>query len=92
MKIIGKTQYGFLISASGDELAKIQGKKYETGLNYEARPHIGQEIDVDEAWDHLAKFKEAASDIKNASDTLRAVAQLSDQCAAVYSTIEKPTE
>lgn len=95
MKIIAKTGADdtFLVEMTAREIARMQGESYEISLPSHRRPAIGQTVNVHSAWEDLNKFRDAAGRLRQAAETLRAVAQISELASAAYViTPEPPAE
>lgn len=81
MKVIGKTQNGFLVEASEDELAKCAG--FETTWHMpiikDRHPrtwHLGDEIKVTETHTYLGKLRANERQVKDSAQFLRAMADM----------------
>lgn len=84
MKIIGRTDKEFIITAHEDEIAKLIGYHYESAMparknpNYGCREKlmIGDEIKVAEMFQHLSSLQSAGRDIAAVVAKLRTAADL----------------
>ena len=75
MKIIGKTDSdGFIVTATGDELAKICGFAYLTSMPNDKRPSAGMEIKVTELYRALVVSRERKNEIAELANKLRTAA------------------
>jgi hypothetical protein len=84
MKIIGKTDKGFILEAHEDEIAKLIGYHYESSMparkNQSYGSHdklkIGDEINVAKMFQHLAAIESAGKDVAAVVAKLRTAADL----------------
>lgn len=79
----------FLIEATDNEIAKIQGESYASRL---PTIKIGQQFDVSKSFNDLARFRTAKGDLERAAEVLRATASMVDMASACYSTDSEPEE
>jgi len=70
MKIIGKTDYGYILEASNNEVAKLMGP---TGSTHHT---VGTQIKVDDMYAHLTQLQRNRNQVGSAIATLEATATL----------------
>ena len=83
MKVIGKTEDGYLINAKQDELANLQGMYSHYDDNF--RLNIGDEINIKPFYDMA---KEAVR-LRNRSDELRTAANHIDSAIRIIDFVTK---
>ncbi len=83
MKVIGRTENGYLIDAKQDELANLQGMYSHYDDNF--RLSIGDEINIKPFYDMA---KEAVR-LKNRSDELRTAANHIDSAIRIIDFVTK---
>lgn len=75
MKIVAKTQNGYMIAATEDELAHLVGHHYPRGLESAGvELKIGTLIQIGEMWNRLYRLAQTRDALGNAADTLRKAA------------------
>lgn len=74
MKIIGRMDNGFIVTASEQELAEIAGFRYSSSMKSDCRPEIGREIRVSKLFEALRVSRERKEDIEKLANDLRRVA------------------
>lgn len=74
MEVIGKTEDGYIIEASKDEIAHLIGysSKYDNG----ARVNVGDEIQVNKMFNQLYELKQNAPELNKVVKTFRNLADL----------------
>ena len=87
MKVIGKSQNGFILDASSQEVARLIGyySSYEKG----ATSSVGDEIQVDKMYEQLYKLEHNQPELRKVVDTLRGLADLLEPVCPV---LEKQIE
>ena len=84
MKIIGHTQYGYLVEMNPLELSHITGKPQDNvhssnsrGSYHSQESHkIGTAFNVSETWGHLQRLLKNGDERKRIAESLRAAATL----------------
>lgn len=74
MKIIGKTETGFILSASEDEVCNLVG--YYSKYSSEPKLQIGANIEVAKMYRHLYSLGNEKTEIASMAAKLRAAADL----------------
>jgi len=74
MKVIGKSQNGFILDASSQEVARLIG--YYGSYKDGATPSVGDEIQVNKMYEQLYELKHNEPELKKVVDTLRGLADL----------------
>lgn len=78
MRIIGQTDGGYLIEATGGELEEIAGYDVATAMtrgSYRRSP-IGVEFDISKAWRRIHDLNLRHDDLGKAAGAMRALADL----------------
>lgn len=86
MKIIGKTQAGFLVDMTIHEIVRVAGYRYAfedgwkklPGVDRDGNPSIGSEIAITAISDFHARITADQQKARDAASTLRALAGLLD--------------
>ena len=86
MKVIGKTENGYLIDAKRDELANLQGMYSHYDDNF--RLNIGDEINIQPFFN----MAEEAVRLRNRSDELRTAAGHIDSAIRIIDFVTKSEE
>ena len=86
MKVIGKTENGYLIDAKRDELANLQGMYSHYDDNF--RLNIGDEINIQPFFN----MAEEAVRLRNRSDALRTAAGHIDSAIRIIDFVTKSEE
>lgn len=76
MKIIGKTNLGFIVEARDAEVLHLLGRDWHQGRDL--RLDVGSEIQVAEMFDRLDALRRVEDKLKDASKTLHALGDLLD--------------
>lgn len=84
MKIIGKTEKEFIITAHEDEIANLLGYYYESSMpghkdkryGCHEKLRIGDQINIAAMYGHLRSIQEAGSDVAKVVAKLRTAADL----------------
>lgn len=75
MKVIAKTDKGYILEATEREVANYAGYYYERSHGYR-QPRIGCEIVVSPMYSQLEKLKETEKSLISCQSTLRGLADL----------------
>ena len=78
MKIIGQTKGGYILEASGDELANICGYSYSNELKGSNTPCIGLTIQVWPLYEALQFSRKRKAEIAHLAESLRKIAKRVD--------------
>lgn len=93
MKIIGKTDAGFLLEANSDEIANLLGyySDYQLpergGYNRE-KLQIGDQVNVAAMFKHLRELEHAGKEMTNLASKLRTAADLIDTLPAPLTAVK----
>jgi hypothetical protein len=90
MKIVGRTDAGYLVEATELELANVAGHAYAhqapwaqkrgSGYGHDAKPiPTGTVIEVTNRFQHLLAMETREADVREAAGTLRALATLAEK-------------
>ena len=74
MKIIGKTDTGFIVAISENEIANICGHSYSNTMKAAEQPAIGREVKVSELYRALVVSRERKEEISKLANQLRVAA------------------
>lgn len=74
MKIIGKTNYGFILEASNDEAANLIG--YHSQYQNKRTLEVGQEINIADMYRQLYDLSNAQDELTKCSEALKRAATL----------------
>lgn len=74
LKIIGKSEKGFILDASRDELANLVGY-YWLGENKCPKIEVGDKINISSMYGCLRDMKHAEQELKGVSQTLEAISK-----------------
>lgn len=75
MKIIATTSSGFIVEATGDELAKVMGYAGSYHIkDGNKEPRLGREIPVSPLWEALAVSRTRKEELASLANALRKVA------------------
>jgi hypothetical protein len=93
MKIIAKTERGYIIETSGDELANLIG--YYSHYSFDRpnpAPEIGNEVQIAKMFRHLYELGSAQKDIAATAAKLRTAADLIDTLPQPLTTAKAQTD
>jgi hypothetical protein len=84
MKVIGKTEDGYIIDASGDEVANLIGYYGTYSLRDSNRViYVGDKINISGMYKQLYNLKNNEPKLKEVVKTLRGLADLLEPCCPV---------
>ena len=78
MKILGHTDYGYLIELSAFEMERLSGQR-DSSLAYGQKHHVGKTFDISKAVDQVHALTAAAGHAKSGAGYLRALADQLDR-------------
>ena len=87
MIIIGKTEKGFIVEVSEEDLTRIMGYGYKHEVPVHARPKVGWEVKVCDLWNALYHARDRRKEIDNLATGLRRAA---DNVDAINAALAHP--
>ena len=75
MKILGKTQFGFIVEVKKTEMAALLGQR---NFHEQALPQFNRDFDIDDSWHQMMRLLEKPGDLARLSESLRSIATITD--------------
>ncbi len=90
MKVIGKTERGFILEASEDEIANLVGEYYWSAV--ERKVKIGSTINVKKMYDRIQHLRNAAGSLQEFRNKMRHIMKLTEPLDRIVENLGKTGE